>query len=453
MFAFRGVWLYNTNNGIIWEGLVYLLNVTHKEIMPGVRLTAVHTNKFKSSCFGVTLLTSLDRETASENALLGWVLRRGTEAHPDLQSISAALDDLYGGAIDTLVTKKGETQCVGFTASFLDDAYALNGEAILEPAAGLLGELLLHPYTENGVFSAQYVDSERANLIDRIRAQRNDKRQYSMYRLGQEMCRGEAFGVDKLGEEERVRAITPASLWQRYQTLLSQARVELYYCGSAELQRVEEALRNAFAALPVNGQRQQPLCQVAVHPPKDAPRMVEECLDVTQGKLAMGLRTGGITARDEEFPALLLLNAVFGGTSMSKLFMNVREKLSLCYFASSGLERLKGLMLVSSGVEFEKFEQARDEILAQLEACRRGEISADELEGARRIVVNALRTTLDSQGRMVDYWLGQAVAGLEEGPEEMAKKIEQVTVEQLARTAQKLELDTIYFLKGKEDVQ
>lgn len=453
MFAFRGVWLYNTNNGIIWEGLVYLLNVTHKEIMPGVRLTAVHTNKFKSSCFGVTLLTPLNRETASENALLGWVLRRGTASHPDLQSISAALDDLYGGAVDTLVTKKGETQCIGFTASFLDDAYALNGEAILEPAAGLLGELLLCPYTENGVFSAQYVDSERANLIDRIRAQRNDKRQYSMYRLGQEMCRGEAFGVDKLGEEERVRAITPASLWQRYQTLLSHARVELYYCGSADLQRVEGALRNAFAALPLNGQRQQPSCQVVAHPPKDAPRMVEECLNVTQGKLAMGLRTGGITARDKEFPALLLLNAVFGGTSMSKLFMNVREKLSLCYFASSGLERIKGLMLVSSGVEFEKFEQARDEIIAQLEVCRRGEITADELEGARRIVVNALRTTLDSQGRMVDYWLGQAVAGLEEGPEEMAKRIEQVTVEQLARTAQKLELDTIYFLKGKEDAQ
>lgn len=429
-----------------------MLRVTQKEIMPGVHLTAVHTNKFKSSCFNVALLTPLEREHASENALLGWVLRRGTAGHPDMQSISTALDELYGGTIETLVTKKGETQCVGFTASFLDDAYALNGEKLLEPAARLLGELLLCPRTENGVFAAEYVESERANLIDRIRAQRNDKRQYSTYRLAQEMCRGEAFGVDKLGEEERVRAITPASLWQRYQQLLAHARVELYYCGSADVQRVENALLDAFAALPVNGRRQQPACQVQAHAPDGAPRLVEESLDVTQGKLAMGLRTGGITAASAEFPDLLLLNAVFGGTSMSKLFMNVREKLSLCYFASSGLDRIKGLMLISSGIEFEKYRQAKDEILAQLEACRRGEITADELEGARRIVVNALRTTLDSQGRMVDYWLGQAVAGLTEGPEELAEKVERVGAEQLALAAQKLELDTIYFLKGKEGV-
>lgn len=429
-----------------------MLHVTQKEIMPGVRLTAVHTNKFKSSCFGVTLLTPLARETASENALLSWVLRRGTREHPDMRALSAALDDLYGGEIEGTVAKKGETQCIGFTASFLDDAYALNGEKLLEPATKLLGELLLSPRTEHGVFGAEYVESERANLIDRIRAQRNDKRQYSMYRLGQEMCRGEAFGVDKLGEEARVRAITPASLWQRYQDLLAAARVELYYCGSADMQRVEQAMREAFAKIPVNDRRQQPACQVVAHAPQGAPRVVEESLDVTQGKLAIGLRTGGITAGDEAFPDLMLLNAVFGGTSMSKLFMNVRERLSLCYFANSGLDRLKGLMLISSGIEFEKYQQARDEIMAQLEACRRGEITPDEVEGARRIVVNALRTTLDSQSRMADYWLGQSVAGLKEGPEELAEKIEQVTVDRLALVAQKLEPDTIYFLKGKGDV-
>lgn len=451
IFAFRGVRLYNAlNSKNFRKGLMYLLSVTRKEIMPGVRLTMVHTTKFKSSRFGVTLLTPLARETASENALLCWVLRRGTQSHPDMQAISAALDELYGGSIETLVTKKGETQCVGFIANFLDDAYALHGEDILTPAAGLLGELLLRPYTEDGVFSAQYVTSERDNLIDRIRAQRNDKRQYALHRLGQEMCRDEAFGVDKLGEEELVRAITPTSLWQCYKRLLSTAQVELYYCGSAQPQRVEEALRHAFAALPVSQSRVSPVCQVREHAPEGAPRIVTESLDVTQGKLAIGLRTGGITARDEAFPALLLLNAVFGGTSMSKLFMNVREKLSLCYFASSGLERHKGLMLVSSGIEFEKYEQARDEILAQLEACRQGDITADELEGARRIVITALQTILDTQNRMADHWLGQAVADLAEGPEQLAQKIEQVTPEQLKQVAQKLEVDTIYFLKGKE---
>lgn len=427
-----------------------MTQVAHKQILPGVRLTAVHTNKFKSSYFGITLLTALDREYAAENALIPWVLRRGSQSHPDMQALAAALDQLYGGVIEPVVTKKGETQCVGFAASFLDDAYALNGEPILEPAARLLGELLLRPCMENGMFKAEYVESERANLMDRIRAQMNDKRQYSMHRLAQEMCCDEAFGVDKLGDEEHARAITPASLWQRYQTLLSTARVELYYCGSARVERVEQALRNAFAALPVNDRREEPDCQVRTNVARDLPRNVEDRLDVTQGKLAMGFRTGGNCVWDEEYPALMLLNAVFGGTSMSKLFMNVREKLSLCYFASSMLEKFKGLMLVSSGIEFEKYQQARDEILAQLEACRRGEISADELEGARRIVVTALQTTLDSQSRMADYWLGQAVAGLEEGPEELARRVEQVCVEQVTQVAQRLQLDTIYFLNGKE---
>jgi predicted Zn-dependent peptidase len=173
-------------------------------------------------------------------------------------------------------------------------------------------------------------------------------------------------------------------------------------------------------------------------------------MDVAQGKLAMGFRTAGINARSENYPALMVFNAVYGGTTTSKLFMNVREKLSLCYFASSSLEKLKGVMLVSSGIEFDKYEQAKDEILAQLEACRRGEVEQWELVGAVRSIVSALQTTLDSQGRLEDYWLGQAVAGLKEGPEELAARVEQVTLKDVVEIAHQVKLDTIYFLKGKE---
>ena len=427
-----------------------MTSVTHVRLQPGVQLTAVHTNKFKSSYLSVCFLAALDEQSAAANALLPQVLRRGCRRCPDMQSIAAQLDELYGGVIEPLVTKKGETQCVGFAASFLDDAYALNGEDILLPAARLLGELLLDPATENGVFRADYVEGERANLIDQIRAQRNDKRSYSMLRLAQEMCPGEAYGVDKLGSESRAAAITPQSLWRQYRQLLNQSEVHIYYCGSADVARVKQVMETAFAALPVSEERVKPVCQVRSHPAADRPRVVEEVLDVTQGKLAIGLRTGGICVQDQEYPALLLLNAVFGGTSMSKLFMNVRERLSLCYFASSSLEKMKGLMVVSSGIEFDKYQQARDEILAQLDACRRGDITPDELEGARRIVITALRTTLDSQSRMADYWLGQAVANLEETPEQLAGRLEQVTAEQAVAAAGRLEPDTIYFLKGKE---
>ena len=170
--------------------------VTRRELFPGVWLRAVHTDKFKSSYLSVTLMAPLDRETAGANALIPEVLRRGTAVHPDMEALSAALDELYGGAVEPVVRKRGETQCVGFVASFLDDAYAMEGEKILEPAAALLGELLLAPYTEAGVFSSDYTAGEKANLIDRIRAQINDKRTYATQRLAQEMCRYERFGVD-----------------------------------------------------------------------------------------------------------------------------------------------------------------------------------------------------------------------------------------------------------------
>ena len=422
---------------------------TRRELFPGVWLRTVHTDKFKSSYLSITLLAPLDRDTAAANALIPYVLRRGTAAHPDMETLSAALDELYGGAIEPLVRKKGETQCVGFVASFLDDAYALEGEKILESAAALLGEMLLSPYTQDGCFCSEYTDQEKNNLTDRIRSQINDKRTYATYRLTQLMCGEEAFGVDKLGDEESVAAVTPDSLWRRYQELLKGAAIEVYYCGSAQPERAEGALRTALAALPISGERLDPDCEVRITAGPQ-PQVVEEAMDVSQGKLALGFRTGGVTCWEEDYPALTMFNAVFGGTTLSKLFMNVREKLSLCYYASSMLEKMKGLVLVSSGIEFDKYQTAKDEILSQLEAIRRGEIQDWELEGARRTLIGGHLATLDDQGRQEEFWLGQAAAGLDTTIPELTAQFEEVTRDQVSAVARKLELDTVYFLKGKE---
>ena len=424
------------------------MDVTHLTLRPGVRLTAVRTAKFKSSVLAVHLLAPLSAETAALGALVPAALRRGTAEHPDMESLSAALDELYGGSLEASVRKKGETQCVGFTASFLDDPYALEGERVLEPAAALLAEVLLRPCTRDGAFRPDYTRQERDNLVDRIRAQVNDKRQYAQLRVVAEMCRGEPFGVDKLGEEAAAAAITPLSLWDYYQRLLSGARVELYYCGSAELERVKAAFAPLAEGLPEGGARPGALRPAKGRAPA-APRRVEEALDVTQGKLALGFRTN-CDAWDETYPALAVANAVYGGTTTSKLFMNVRERLSLCYYASSGLMKYKDVMLVSSGVEFGKAAQAEEEILAQLDNCKAGKFSGDELEWARRSVVNGLRAALDSQSRLEDHWLGQAAAGLEEGPEALAERVEAVTREQAVAAARGLELDTVYFLKGRD---
>jgi predicted Zn-dependent peptidase len=425
-----------------------MLTVEQKQLWPGVNLTAVHTRKFKSSLMGVTLLTPLRAETAALNALLPMVLRRGTKRHPTMERLNAALDELYGGAIEPVARKEGETQCVGFLASVLDDAYTLDGSSILEPAARLMGELLLEPYTVEGVFSPEYTEGERTNLIDQIRGIKNEKRQYSMRRLVEEMCRDEAFGVGRYGDEAHGAAIDAGSLWRHYQTLLERAPVELYYCGSAPLERVEAAFTAAFGGL-LRGEK-EPLPGCEVRGAVSRPREVVERMDVTQGKLALGFRTGGITMDSEEYPALLVFNAVYGGTTTSKLFMNVREKLSLCYFASSALSKRKGLMVVSSGVEFDKVDQAKAEILAQLEACRRGEIEDWELEAAKGSLVSAMGKLLDSQGQLEDHWLVQSVAGTRTTPEELARRIEQVEREQVVSVAQRTALDTVYFLREVE---
>ncbi|MCD8004649.1 MAG: insulinase family protein [Oscillospiraceae bacterium] len=425
------------------------MKVIQKELMPQVTLTAVCTDKFKSSRLSLTLMTPMERETVTANALLPSVLRRGCRQYPDNQALAAALDELYGGELEASVRQQGETQCVGLTGSFLDDSYSLDGSPILEPAARLLGQLLLEPALENGAFRRDYVRGEGKNLADCIQAQVNEKRQYALLRLKEQMCQGEPYGLNKLGFADEALSISPERLWERCQQLLSTAPIALYYCGSAPAERVEQALGEALSGLPERKNIQSVSLPAAVAPAQQ-PRFFEDAMDVTQGKLVLGWRTGGINLRSEQFPALQVFNALYGGTSTSKLFMNVRERLSLCYYASSALDSLKGLMLVSSGIEFDKAEQAREEILTQFRACVRGEFTEQKLQAARSAVVSSLKASLDSQGLLEQYWQSQAAAGLCCGPEELARSVEQVTAEQVADAAGKLQLDAVYFLKGKE---
>lgn len=426
------------------------MTITRTNLLPGVHLRAIETTKFKSSFFSVVFNVPLKEETAAMNALIPYVLRRGTINHPDMQALSVALDDLYGGAVEPVVRKRGETQSIGFVASFLDDGYTLDNSRIVEPASELLVDILFCPVMIEGGFSPDFVEREKENLIQKIRGQVNDKRYYASQRLSQVMCAEEAYGVERLGSEAEVAKITTQGLWDHYLEILATSEIEIYYCGSASYERVEWASNLLLAGLPLRGEVEHCDCDVRLKAPSQ-PQEEIQSMDVSQGKLAMGFRTGGVTAWEADYPALIIANAIFGGTTMSKLFMNVREKLSLCYYASSSIERLKGILTVSSGIEFEKYEEAKSEILAQLKAVQEGDISPEELEGARRILVSGLETIPDSQGKLEDYWLGQSVAGLDFDVATLVAQLEKVTLEEVVAVSQKLELDTVYFLKGLEE--
>jgi predicted Zn-dependent peptidase len=429
------------------------MKVTEFHYPPGIDLTMIQTDKFKSAALSASFLVPLKRETAAANALVPYVLRRGTERYPTMGEISVRLEELYGGTLDPAVRKRGETQCVGLIGSFLDDAYALESGSNLQEAAALLEEMLLHPVTENGAFKEEYVSGEREKLVQAIRAQINDKRQYAMLRLLQEMCRDEHCGVDPLGGEADMAAVTAQDAWNAYQGLLKHARLHLFYCGTADAEEVKKALEGLMKGVhALQGEDVQALtCDVYYDPQRN--ETVVERMDVAQGKLAIGFRTDGVRLTGDDrrsYAALTVMNALYGGTATSKLFMNVRERLSLCYYASSAVESLKGMLVVSSGVEFDSMDRAQQEILDQLEAVKRGDFTDDELESARQAVVNVYKSAIDSRAQLESQYLTAAVSGVRVALPELAAEAEQVTREQVAAVAQRVKLDTVYRLVGKE---
>ena len=416
------------------------------QILPGVHLTAVQTEKFKTGCFSVNLLRPLCREEAALNALLPNVLLRGTKEYPTMQAISAFLDERYGASVGSLVRKRGEVQTVGFYADFLSDRLSPDGSPILQPMIEFVCQTLLKPVRTAWLLEEPYVSSEQLNLINAIEANLNEKRSYAARQLVKTMCAGEAYGVSRLGETEEVRAITPQSLTDHWQKVLAGSRAEIFYLGAQAPETVAGLFAEQLQRLP-REELSQPGTQVIRH--AEAVKERFETLDVTQGKLCMGLRTG-ITSRDPEYPALVLLNAVFGAGTTSKLFLNVREAKSLCYYASSGIDAVKGIMTVSSGIEFEKYDEARAAILEQLDRCRQGEISDKELSDAKRHLDSGLRMQADSPGGLDHFYVGQAITGLNGTLEGLRERIGQVTKEQVIAAAKSLSLDTVYFLKGVE---
>jgi len=419
------------------------LEVTRTKLADGVYLTYLPARKFKTSLLSAQFVTPIRQETAAAYALLPAVLRRGTVTYPDMGSLSARLDKLYGARIDYTVRKKGENQCVGFVASLIDDSFAPGGEKLLEPVADLLGELVCDPATERGRFVPAYFESEKTNLIDAIRSLINDKRDYADSRLLREMCADEPYGIPRLGDEKSAEKLQLQKLHAQYGQLIATSQLELFYSGSAGRERVERALLSAFSTLPRDNIRD--VAAARTHPAREAVHTVTEALDVTQGKLGMGFSCGS-----SDTAALLMGNTLFGGSSNSKLFLNVREKLSLCYYASSLYHRQKGMITVSSGIEFENYQKAYDEILAQLAAVQNGDLEDWELEGARSTLLNAYASMGDSQGKLENFYLGQAATGQSETPEDLAAQVRGVTPQRIFEAMKTVRLDTVYFLRGKE---
>ncbi|MDR0381389.1 MAG: insulinase family protein [Oscillospiraceae bacterium] len=415
-------------------------------VRPGVTLTALQTEQFKTDVLSLSLLRPLSREEAGLSALLPQVLCRGSRTYPDMTRLAARLEALYGARLEPAVRKKGEVQCVGLTADFVDGAYLPARPDQLRDMAALMGEILLDP-AGGGEFLPAYVTGERAVLADRIRAERNHKPTYAVRRMLALMCAGEAYGAHELGEAHAVEALEPEALWAHYRAVLARSRVALFYAGPRPPDEAADIWRGALDALPRAASFDR--ADTRVVRTAAARREHEENMDIAQGTLILGMRLG-VAAGDAQYPAALLAAAVYGGTTTSKLFLSVRERLSLAYYASAWLEGHKGILVVSSGIEAKNRAAAEAEILRQWTAVAEGTISDEELEAARLSLIHRLRAAADRPDRLEDHFLGQAAAGRTEGPDALAERLRGVSRAEVAAVAAGGAWDTVYFLRGEE---
>ena len=413
------------------------------QLLPGVVLRCFQDRRFKQGCLSLQMVRRMDAGESAMNALLPSVLLRATKNYPNLRAITAQLDTLYGAAVGPIVRRIGDYQTAGLYCGFMEDRFALPGDEILAPMIDFVREVLLNCHLENGQFLPEIVESEKKNLIATIESERNDKRAYAMGCLLKNMCRSDSFGLPRLGEKEQVAAIDPKILYDHYQQMLRESPVEVFYVGSFEAEQVAalikpifESIDRCYVNLPA---------QTGYH--KSESVHVSEAMDVTQGKLCLGFTTP-ITNRDEAFPAMQLFNTIFGAGMTSKLFMNVREKMSLCYQIGSGYHGSKGIVTVSAGIDFDKEAVTRQEILAQLEACRQGEISDEELTAAKEAILSSLRATHDSPGSIEGYYSTGAMSGMGMTPEMYMEAVEAVTLEQVVEAARSVQLHSSFFLKG-----
>ena len=424
------------------------MSFERKELMRGVFFNTVRETKFKASLVSLRFVVPLAKETAAKNALLFPVLLRGCEQYPNIGSIRREEESIYDTGISDSVYKRGDNQILEVRMSLLDNQYAIDGMDIAGEAMSLLENILLHPVTENGVFREDYVESEKQKLIDDIRAQVNDKRRYAAMRLVEEMFEGDPFSVSELGTVEDASDVCPASLWEQYKEVFSRAHVEIFAVGNLNF----EALASRFAEMFATVSRGEPymLSTSVMRSARETVKTVYERQNITQGKLVLGFFTGH-SVSDGDYHVMQVLNTVYGAGVTSKLFLNVREKLSLCYYCSSAENGQKGYMTVSSGIEFSNEKKASDEILLQLENIKNGVLTESELSDAKLALIDSAARVGDNTGSILNWYFSCVMDGALITPEEKIERFRSVTAEQVVRMARDIELDTYYFLCGKEE--
>lgn len=408
----------------------------------GTDVYRISTDKFKTSSINFFFQDNLTRESATKNALLPAVMRRGCEEYATFKEIAMQLEKLYGASFDCGVTKKGERHIIQFYTEFLSQQYIPDGTDSFTAAFDLLYNIITKPVFENGYFKEDYLTQEKDKLRMLIEGRVNDKMQYSVDRCLEEVCNNEPFGIYDYGFVEDLQAISSEELTKHYREVLETYPLQVYLAGNISdkqadivIERLSKMKRSVLKPLQKGFSKVQNI----------EPRHITETMNITQGKLCLGFRTN-VAPDSNEFQALMVYNGILGGGIHSKLFQNVREKASLAYYSYSRLEKFKGLMVISSGIELKNKGKALEIILKQLDEIKNGVISEQEIEATMKTMETGIKSLGDSQMNIVDFYLSQTVSGTSDNFNDIIDKVKRVTADGIIRVASQITLDTVYFL-------
>lgn len=421
------------------------MNIKSFDIAKDVTLHYIETDKFKTNYFSFNFLAPLDKDTVHFNAMIPLILMRASQKYPSQAHINKRLQYLYSGDICAKNDAFGEYQIFGMKANMLNNKYT-QGTDVTTDMIDLLLEMIFNPYLVNGVFDEEFTKGEKTNLIDTIESEVNNKGQYAVRRLMSEMCKDEVFGISKMGEIENVKKITSKSLYEAYKNAITSYKIQIYFVGKTEIESVVKQFKSRFDGVERNR------VEIKDAQIKLTANEVKEVVDnekVNQGKLVLGFRTG-YSYKQNEYHLMQLFNEVYGGSPTAKLFTNVREKMSLCYYCRSMINQRSGIMIVSSGIESKNKDIAKDAIIAQLDAIKNGDISNEELASAKKSIKNGYLTIYDGAESMEAWVFYRGLCGINTTPKNEIEKIEKATIEDIKRISEKITLDTVYFLKGED---
>jgi len=422
------------------------MTVIKTKVSDNLNLSCIQTDRFKTGVLIVTLTIPQTLEASANSMLLSGILRRGTECYPTMAALNRRLDDLYASCVEIRTQRIGKNLSLVFGAEMLDDRYAMDGINITEGVMEVLSEIIFHPRLPEGTFDASLVAQEIRFTQDALRAEINNTKLYAATRLAELMNRNDPEYPNVKRLQERIAAMDATALTSAYRNLLRNAVWQVFYVGTRSADTVASLLKKHFVSLPDT--TPLPLC-LPVAEPSAGERRASEQMPVSQGKLSLGFRTGvSAVSQADEIYAAMMLNEIFGASPASKLFMNVREKMSLCYYCSSSYHRYSGIITVHSGIESKNREIAEEAILAQLQEIRDGKISDAEFHAAKKSLENSYRQLYDNPFELQSFYGTRELFGISETIEESCIELSRVTKDDVVSLAKRVICDTVFFVEG-----